>query len=235
VPGRTPACRQAGSEGILIPIYNIKGEKVGEAGLDKAISDKGVSKVLLHQVTVLYQRNRRLGLASTKTRGEVSGSGVKPWRQKGTGRARIGSIRSPVWRGGGTTFGPRTRDYSVRIPKKIKKAAFISALNSRLSGEGLFLIDEIKLEEAKTKRFAALLEALGVGNRSILIVVKEMEPAIKRAAGNIPFVCLKPVSGLNAYDLLLYRKVVMTKEAFSSLEESLKKTTETRKNENTEK
>ncbi len=204
---------------MVIPIYNIKGEKVGEAGLDKAISDKGVNEALLHQVAVLYQRNRRLGLSSTKTRGEVSGSGVKPWRQKGTGRARVGSVRSPVWKGGGITFGPRRRDYSVHIPKKMKRAAFISALNSRVKSEGLFLVDEIKLEEPKTKRFAALLKAMNAGNRSILIAVKEVDPAVKRAARNIPFVCLKPVRELNTHDLLLYHKIIVTKEAFSSLKE----------------
>ena len=218
-----PLCLPERSEGVLaIPIYNIKGEKVGETGLDNAISDKGVNEALLHQVAVLYRRNQRLGLASTKTRGEVSGGGVKPWRQKGTGRARAGSSRSPLWRGGGVAFGPRRRDCSVHIPKKMKRAAFISALNSRVKGEEFLLIDEIKLEEPKTKRFAALLEALNAGNRSTLIAVKEVDPVVKRAVRNIPFVCLKPVSELNAYDLLLYHKVVITREAFTELEESLK-------------
>ena len=145
-----------------IPLLNQKGDKLSDLPLDEKVFDGEVNKVLLHQVIRMYQANLRQGTHATKTRGEVSGGGKKPWRQKGTGRARAGSIRSPLWRHGGTVFGPQPRDYSYTLPQRMKKSALRSSLNPKVMDGAVVLVDKLGAEKPKTKEFAALLEALKI-------------------------------------------------------------------------
>ncbi|MEE9567845.1 MAG: 50S ribosomal protein L4, partial [Candidatus Binatia bacterium] len=150
---------------------------------------------LLHQTVIMQLNNRRSGTASTKTRGLVRGSGRKPWRQKGTGRARVGSIRSPLWTGGGTTFGPQPRDYSYRLPKKARREALLSALSLRRQDEKIIVIDKLELAEIKTKLMLEVLKNLGV--ESALIVIHESDEKVERSARNLGTVKVLRAEGLN--------------------------------------
>ena len=174
---------------------------------------------LLHQVVVMQLRNRRAGTAATKSKGFVSGGGKKPWRQKGTGRARAGSIRSPLWVGGGTIFGPHPRDYSFRMPRKARREALRSALSLKNREGQLIVVDKLDLDEGKTKLMAQALAELKV--RSALIVLSEPEEKIERSARNLPKVKVIRVEGLNVYDLLHYEHLILTEGALKLLEERL--------------
>jgi len=145
---------------FVIPIYNMKGKEVESFTLNRKLFDGKVNKALLYQAVLMYNANQRQGSAATKTRGEVSGGGKKPWRQKGTGRARAGSTRSPLWRHGGTVFGPHPRDYSYSLPRKIKRRALLASINSKIRENKIMGIDSVDIEEAKTKKFQAVLDAL---------------------------------------------------------------------------
>jgi len=174
---------------------------------------------LLHQTVIMQLNNRRSGTASTKTRGLVRGSGRKPWRQKGTGRARVGSIRSPLWTGGGTTFGPQPRDYSYRLPKKARREALLSALSLRRQDEKIIVIDKLELAETKTKLMREVLENLGV--KSALIVIHESDEKVERSARNLGTVKVLRAEGLNVYDILRYEHLVLTEQALGVIEERL--------------
>lgn len=174
---------------------------------------------LLHQTVIMQLNNRRSGTASTKTRGLVRGSGRKPWRQKGTGRARVGSIRSPLWTGGGTTFGPQPRDYSYRPPKKARRAALLSALSLRRQEEKIIVVDKLELAETKTKLMREVLENLGV--KSALIVIHESDEKVERSARNLGTVKVLRAEGLNVYDILRYEHLVLTEQALGVIEERL--------------
>ncbi len=174
---------------------------------------------LLHQTVIMQLNNRRSGTASTKTRGLVRGSGRKPWRQKGTGRARVGSIRSPLWTGGGTTFGPQPRDYSYRLPKKARREALLSALSLRRKDEKIIVIDKLELAETKTKLMREVLENLGV--KSALIVIHESDEKVERSARNLGTVKVLRAEGLNVYDILRYEHLVLTEQALGVIEERL--------------
>jgi len=174
---------------------------------------------LLHQTVIMQLNNRRSGTASTKTRGLVRGSGRKPWRQKGTGRARVGSIRSPLWTGGGTTFGPQPRDYSYRLPKKARREALLSALSLRRKDEKIIVIDKLELAETKTKLMLEVLKNLGV--ESALIVIHESDEKIERSARNLGAVKVLRAEGLNVYDILRYEHLVLTEQALGVIEERL--------------
>jgi len=174
---------------------------------------------LLHQTVIMQLNNRRSGTASTKTRGLVRGSGRKPWRQKGTGRARVGSIRSPLWTGGGTTFGPQPRDYSYRLPKKARREALLSALSLRRKDEKIIVIDKLELAETKTKLMLEVLKNLGV--ESALIVIHESDEKIERSARNLGTVKVLRAEGLNVYDILRYEHLVLTEQALGVIEERL--------------
>lgn len=174
---------------------------------------------LLHQTVVMQLNNRRSGTASTKTRGLVRGSGRKPWRQKGTGRARVGSIRSPLWTGGGTTFGPQPRDYSYRLPKKARREALLSALSLRRQDEKIIVIDKLELAETKTKLMLEVLKNLGV--ESALIVIHESDERVERSARNLGTVKVLRAEGLNVYDILRYEHLVLTEQALGVIEERL--------------
>ena len=205
-----------------IPILNQKGDKLSDLPLDEKVFDGEVNKVLLHQVVRMYQANLRQGTHATKTRGEVSGGGKKPWRQKGTGRARAGSIRSPLWRHGGTVFGPHPRDYSYTLPKQMKKSALRSGLNAKVMDGTVVLVEKIRAEKPKTKEFATFLEALKIKGRTLVVVDKMTDP-LKLSCRNIPGILLKTYHQVNAYDLLRYPKMLIEEAAFTALSESTKR------------
>ena len=174
---------------------------------------------LLHQAVVMQLNNRRAGSAATKSKGFVRGGGKKPWRQKGTGRARAGSARSPLWVGGGTIFGPQPRDYSYRMPRQARKEALLSALSLKNREGKIIVIDRLEMEAAKTKLMAQALADLKVS--SALIVIPQSDEKIERSSRNIPAVKVLRVEGLNVYDLMRYEHLILTQAALKSLEERL--------------
>ena len=174
---------------------------------------------LLHQTVIMQLANRRGGNAATKSKGFVSGGGKKPWRQKGTGRARAGSIRSPIWVGGGTTFGPHPRDYSYRLPRKARREALLSALSLKHRDNKIIVVDKLELEEPKTRVMAQALTELKV--TSALIVIAQPDERIQRSARNLPLVKVLKVEGLNVYDLLRYDHLILTEGALRLIEERL--------------
>src|SRR2546428_92178 len=174
---------------------------------------------LLHQTVVMQLNNLRAGTASTKTKGFVSGGGKKPWRQKGTGRARAGSIRSPLWVGGGTIFGPQPRDYSYRLPKKARKQALLSALSAKNRDGKIIVLDKWELAEPKTKLMRKILDDLKV--TSVLIVLAQSDERVERSARNLPAVKVLRVEGLNVYDLLRHEHLILTEGSLRLIEERL--------------
>ena len=174
---------------------------------------------LLHQAVVMQLANRRAGSAATKSKGFVSGGGKKPWRQKGTGRARAGSIRSPIWVGGGTTFGPQPRDYSYRLPRTARREALLSALSLKNLEGKIIVVDKFELEGAKTKLMVKALSELNV--ESAVIVIARSDAKIERSARNLPKVKVLRVEGINVYDLLRYDHLILTQDALQGLEERL--------------
>src|SRR5574341_397922 len=187
--------------------------------LNEAIFGAKTRPHLLHQAVVMQLANRRAGSAATKSKGFVSGGGKKPWRQKGTGRARSGSIRSPIWVGGGTAFGPTPRDYSYRMPRSARREALLSALSLKNREGKLIVADRFELDAAKTKIMAQALAELKVA--SALIVVAQPDEKIERSARNLPKVKVLRVGGLNVYDLMRYEHLVLTEGALKLLEERL--------------
>lgn len=173
---------------------------------------------LLHQVIRMQLANRRRGTASTKTRGDVSGGGRKPWRQKGTGRARAGSTRSPLWRGGGVALGPKPRDYAYVLPKKVRRAALRSALSLKVQEGRLMVIDHIDIPAPKTKQMVGFLKDLGVENR-VLVLLAEDNPNVQLAARNLPNVKALRVEGVNVYDLLAHDYLICARDALLKLQE----------------
>ncbi len=174
---------------------------------------------LLHQTIVMQLANRRSGTAATKSKGFVSGGGKKPWRQKGTGRARSGSIRSPIWVGGGTTFGPQPRDYAYRMPRKARREALLSALSSKNRDGKIIVVEKFDFEEAKTKLMVKALADLKV--ESALIVIAQPDEKVERAGRNLPKVRVLRVEGLNVYDLVRYDHLILTEDALKLLQERL--------------
>jgi large subunit ribosomal protein L4 len=174
---------------------------------------------LLHQVVMMQTDNRRRGTAATKSKGFVRGGGKKPWKQKGTGRARAGSIRSPIWVGGGTIFGPQPRDYSYRMPKKARREALLSALSLKRKEGKIIVLNAIELAETKTKLMRQMLEELQV--KSALIVLPEADDKIALSVRNLPKVKTLRVEGLNVYDLLRYEHLILTEKALRLIEERL--------------
>jgi large subunit ribosomal protein L4 len=192
---------------------------VSQPQLDEQIFGVKARPHLLHQAVVMQLRNRRAGTAATKSKGFVRGGGRKPWRQKGTGRARAGSIRSPIWVGGGTIFGPQPRDYSFRMPRKARREALLSALSLKKQEGKLIVLDKLELEEAKTKLMARALAELNV--QSALIVVSQPDERIERSARNLTKIKVLRVEGLNVYDLLRYDHLILMEGALKLLQERL--------------
>lgn len=201
-----------------VALFNTKGEQVGEVELSDKVFGVEVRHDILHRVMVNYLANQRLGTASTLTRAEVSGGGRKPWRQKGTGRARHGSIRSPLWRKGGITFGPKPRSFKTALPKKLKRFALKSALSAKVQDNELILLDSISMEMPKTKEMVSILENLK-SNKKTLIVMASKNENVEKSARNLPGVKTTYANILNAYDILNHDNLIMTKEAAERVEE----------------
>lgn len=199
-----------------VEVKNSHNEKTGTLSLDEPIFGVKVSKPLLHEVVQMQLASKRQGTAATKTRGLVSGGGKKPWKQKGTGRARAGSSRSPLWRGGGVTFGPLPRDYSYSIPKKKARAALFAALSSKVQEGRLIILEELAFAEAKTKSMVHLLGKLHLEGR-ILLVVSQKEETLDRITRNLPSVKVLEVRQLNVYDLLLADALLTTRRDIARL------------------
>jgi large subunit ribosomal protein L4 len=202
---------------VTLAVVSQSRDKVGEIEVPAALVAGPVREHLLHDVVRSQMASRRAGTVSTKTKGFVSGGGKKPWRQKGTGRARAGSIRSPLWAGGGTIFGPQPRDWSYRLPKTARRAALRGALASRHAAGALLVIDALSLPEPKTKRMVECLRALGLDGQSVLVVLAEPDPAVERAARNLPRVKVLLARGLNVYDVLGHTHLVLTRAALEQL------------------
>jgi large subunit ribosomal protein L4 len=190
-----------------------------EPTLNEAIFGAKPRTHLLHQAVVMQLANRRTGSAATKSKGFVSGGGKKPWRQKGTGRARAGSIRSPIWVGGGTVFGPQPRDYSYRMPRTARREALLSALSLKKRENKVIVVDKFELEQAKTKLMVQALAELKVA--SALLVIPQADAKIERSARNLPKVKVLRVEGLNVYDLLRYEHLILTGDSLKILQEKL--------------
>ena len=205
---------------MKIDVYNQKGEKISQAELPKEIFDVELSKDLLHQVVVSQMANRRQGTAQAKDRGDVSGGGKKPWRQKGTGRARAGSTRSPLWKGGGVTFGPlKDKVYKKIVPKKIKRAALFMVLSQKAKNNSLLLIDNLKIKEAKTKLAFDIFKNLPSAKKSVLVALPDMDKNFIMAARNIVKIEVMQVKDLNALDVLNNKYLIMPKESVKVMED----------------
>jgi len=200
-------------------VVNIQGEKVGEVELNDAIWATDVKPYLIHDVVVMQLNNRRRGTAKTKTRGEVRGGGKKPWRQKGTGRARAGSTTSPVWVGGGTVFGPRPKEYHMSLPKKVRRAALRSALTVRNQGAHLLVLDKLELPSISTKSFAGIMKTLNLSKP--LVVVQGKDEVLEKSARNIPYTKMLRTEGLNVYDVMRHEQLMVTVDALKKIEEAL--------------
>lgn len=199
-----------------LSLYNTQAKEVGKVDIDEKFFNGKVNQPLLRQVLKMYAANRRRGTASTKTRKDVRGGGRKPWKQKGTGRARAGTIRSPLWRGGGVTFGPHPRDFSYTLPQKIKRKAIVSALNIKFKDNQLVIIDRIELKEAKTKEWAGILAAFKI-NESCLVLLNGPNLDVQRAGRNISNLFIKSFDSVNAAEIYDHRKLIVEKEALEKL------------------
>ncbi len=203
----------------LCNVLNTLAEKVGEIDLNDDLFSVEVKTGILHEVVCMQRANRRSGNASTKTRGEVSGGGAKPWKQKGTGRARAGSRTSPVWRGGGTTFGPKPRDYSYNMPKKVKKLALKMALSARNQEGNLIVVDNFDVPEIKTKNFVKVMSNFQF--KDCLVVTDDIDEKVSLSARNAVGFKVLPVAGLNVYDILKYSKLMLLQSSLAKIEERL--------------
>ncbi|WP_312701634.1 50S ribosomal protein L4 [Sedimentibacter sp.] len=201
-----------------VALYDIKGSQVGEVELNDSVFGVEINTHVMYEAVKNYLANQRQGTQSAKTRADVRGGGRKPWRQKGTGRARQGSTRSPQWKGGGVVFAPKPRDYSYSIPKKVKRLALKSALSSKVQDQEIIVVDSLALEQAKTKEMVKVLQNLKA-NKKTLIVIPERDEAVIRAAANIPGVKTAYVNTINVYDILNCDSFLITKEAVNKVEE----------------
>ena len=200
-------------------VYNTDNKKVGEVELNDDLFGLEVKKHILHDVVKMQLANRRAGTASTKTRTEVRGGGAKPYRQKGTGRARAGTNRSPLWRGGGVIFGPKPRDYSYKLPKKVRKLGVRMALSTRFSEKNMLVLDGFDLADIKTKQFVDVMKKLNIENG--LIVIPEKNENLEKSSRNVHGYKVIQVDGLNVYDILLHRRLVLLQPCLGQLEKRL--------------
>lgn len=213
---KEPVVKAEPTSKFTLPVFNLSGKEVGSVKLPEEVFGVKVNEALLSQAVRVYTANTHQGTVSTKTRAEVRGGGRKPWRQKGTGRARQGSTRSPQWRGGGVVFGPRPRDLSLELPTKMKRAALKSALSARLND--VVVVDDFKMTEPKTKKIANALKKLNLSGKT-LFVLPEFEEKVIRASRNIPTLRLTRATDLNALEVLTATKLVLAKEAVSKIAE----------------
>ena len=202
---------------ITLAVVSQTRAQVGDVEVPAVIFAGPVREPLLHAAVRSQMAARRAGTAATKTKGFVSGGGKKPWRQKGTGRARAGSSRSPLWAGGGTIFGPQPRDYGYRMPKSARRAALCSALAARHAEGKVLVVDRLALAEAKTKQMVECLRGLGLGDESVLVILAEPDQGVERAARNLPGVKVLRAAGLNVYDVLDHAYLVLTRAALDQV------------------
>ena len=221
-------------EAITLPIYNTEGKEIDSLKLDQGIFDGRVNADAIYQAVLAYRAGQRKGLASTKTMGEVSGGGRKPWKQKGTGRARVGSIRSPLWRHGGVIFGPHPRDFSYTIPVKIKNLALKSSLNAKINENNFIVLDNFKIEQPKTKEAIKILSNLKIGRLKdkknsktktikALLLSDKLDKNLRLALRNIDFLTINRAQDTHAYEVLAANKLIITKEGLHELTNRLKK------------
>ncbi len=203
----------------IADIIDLKGEKIGEIEIKDEIFNCEIKPYLIHDVVTMQRANRRSGTASTKTRKEVRGGGKKPFKQKGTGRARQGTSRSPLQPGGGTIFGPHPRSYRYMVPKKVRRSALRSALSVRYTGDCMRILDKLELSGISTKNFNAIIKTLNL--RKPLFVINEKDEAIEKSARNIPYVKVLKTEGLNVYDVIRHENLIMTVDAVRKIEEVL--------------
>lgn len=199
-----------------VKVRNLKNEEIGEAELSEAVFGAELNESLIHSAVKAFLANARQGTVGTKTRGDVSGSGKKLWKQKGTGRARIASIRSPLWKGGGNVHGPQSRDWSQNLPKKMRRGALRSALSERLREGNLVVIDEFVLGAAKTKEFVSALAALGLEGKTLVVDTVDNENLLL-ASRNVKRAKVVGASGVNIYDVLYHEKLILSRSAAESL------------------
>ena len=200
-----------------VALFDIKGQNIGDIALSENVFGQPVNTAVMHEVVVAHLANCRQGTQSAKTRSEVSGGGKKPWRQKGTGRARQGSTRSPQWRHGGVVFAPKPRDYTIRVNKKVKRLAMKSALSSKVEENELIVFDALNIEAPKTKEMVKVLKAVDVSKA--LIVLADKDEAVERASANIEGVKTTLVGTLSVYEILKYEKLILTKASVEKIEE----------------
>ena len=203
----------------MIDVYNLKGEKTSQMELKEEIFGVPVKKHVLHQVVVSQLHNRRSGCARVKGRSEVKASGAKLWRQKGTGRARVGAASSPTRRGGGVAFGPKTRPYTQSIPKKVKKGALRMALSDKFQNDRLRVVLDFNLPEIKTRKFVDVMNDFGV--KKALIITEDVNENLERSSNNVPWVKVLRCQGLNVYDILNHEHLFLVQSAIPKIEEAL--------------
>lgn len=201
-----------------VALYDMSGAQIGEIELKDSVFGIKPNEAVVHAFVKMQLANKRVGTASTKTRAEVRGGGKKPWRQKGTGRARVGSSRNPVWRKGGVVFGPKPRDYSYKLPRKVRRLALKSALSSKVIENNIIVVDQLIFDEPKTRVMVQVLEALKVAKKTLL-VTGDGDPNVSKSARNIPGVKPLRVDFINVYDLLNHDTLLITQDAVSKVEE----------------
>ncbi len=204
-----------------VPVFDLLGKTVETVSLDETLWQPPVNLRLLAQAVRMYRSNQRAGTASTKTRGDVSGGGKKPWKQKHTGRARAGSIRSPLWRHGGVAFGPHPRDFGYHLPKAIRRKALLESLKGKLQDQEVVMLKDLSATEPKTKPFARLANTFGV-NRLSVIVMDELSGPLAKSLRNLRYFGLRRTDDLNAFDVLNAQKVVLSKTTFQRLEQRIR-------------
>lgn len=204
---------------LVAGVYDIENNRVGEIELSEAVFGAPVNEDSLYEIVRMQMAARRSGTASTKGRSDVRGGGKKPWRQKGTGRARAGHSRSPIWRGGGIIFGPQPRSYAFKVPRKVKRLALISALSMKFQEEKMTVLKDFPLAEVKTKRFQEVIDRFGF--KKALFVIDGSQPALEKSSRNIPEVKMVRSEGINVYDLLKYEHLVFLEPAIKKIEGAL--------------
>ena len=204
-----------------VALYNMSGIQTGEIDLNDWVFGCEVNSAVLHQAVVMQLANQRQGNAQTKTRANVRGGGRKPWKQKGTGRARAGTIRSPLWVGGGVVFGPHPRKYTIAMPRKVRRLALRSALTAKVNAGELVILEEMNFSEIKTKNMVKFLEGFKAADAKALVVMAEANDVVAKSAGNIPGVTTITSLGINVHDILNHQRVFVTKDAVAKIEEVL--------------
>ncbi|MFA6357169.1 MAG: 50S ribosomal protein L4 [Candidatus Omnitrophota bacterium] len=213
---------------FTLPVYDIEGKEIDTVKLNAAVFDGSANTDCLHQAIENYRANQRKGLAATKTRGEVRGGGRKPWKQKGTGRARVGSTRSPLWRHGGVVFGPHPRDFSYDVPQKVKAGALKTSLNLKLNENNFMVLDDFKIQEPKTKLAIGVLTNLKLFStkekkeKKVLFLTHKLDPQLKKALKNISFLTVDLASDCHAYEVMNNQKLLITKAGLENLTLRLK-------------